>query len=91
MERQYKDLCQEYRCQVKVFTKPVGNLRRKLGCPDLIIFFTSTMSHKMVAAALSETKGLDIVIARCRTSSVTALRGVLKTHVQEVPPCRKSC
>ena len=48
MERRYKELCQTYRFQAKVFTKPAGGLRNKLGNPDLMIFFTGTMSHKMV-------------------------------------------
>lgn len=39
MERRYKDLCQSYRYQSKVFTKPSGGLRNKLGSPDLLIFF----------------------------------------------------
>ena len=37
MERRYKELCQTYRCQAKVFTKPAGGLRNKLGSPDLIV------------------------------------------------------
>ena len=52
MERQYKDLCRDYKCRVKVFIKPVGNLKNKMGQPDLMIFFTSTMSHKMLRSAL---------------------------------------
>ena len=27
MERQYKDLCKEYKCRAKVFIKPSGSLR----------------------------------------------------------------
>lgn len=80
MERQYKDLCKDYNCQCKVFIKPVGNLKRKLGSPDLMIFFTSTMSHKMVKCALAETKGMDTVIARSHSSSMSALRSILDTH-----------
>ena len=80
MERQYKDLCKDYNCQCKVFIKPVGNLKRKLGRPDLMIFFTSTMSHKMVKCALAETKGMDTVIARSHSSSMSALRSILDTH-----------
>lgn len=30
MERQYKDLCRDYKCRVKVFIKPVGNLKNKM-------------------------------------------------------------
>ncbi len=81
MERRYKELCREYRCQAKVFAKPMGSLRGKLGSPDLLIFFTSTMSHKMLRSAMSELKGMDTVIARCPSSSITALKGVLDRHV----------
>ena len=80
MERRYKDLCQEYQCQAKVFTKPTGGLRRKLGSPDLMIFFTNTMSHKLVQGALSEMKGQSTVIERCHTSSLSALRGILEKY-----------
>mgnify|MGYP002603850565 CR=1 FL=1 len=78
MERRYKDLCDSYQCQSKIFTKPSGGLRKKMGSPDLMIFFTSTMSHKMVQGEL---KGGSTVIERCHTSSLSALRGILEKHV----------
>lgn len=80
MERQYKDLCREYKCRAKVFIKPSGSLKNKLGNPDLTIFMTSTMSHKMVHSAMAELKGTNTTIARCQTSSISALRGVLETY-----------
>ena len=84
MERRYKDLCTSYQCQSKIFTKPSGGLRGKLGCPDLTMFFTNTMSHKMVQGALSELKGQGTIIERCHTSSLSALRGILNKYaVQE--------
>ena len=64
MERQYKEICKEYNCKAKVFARPIGSLKNKLGSPDLMIFFTSTMSHKMVKSAMSELKGTDTRIAR---------------------------
>ena len=73
MERRYKDLCQSYKCSAKVFTKPSGGLKNKLGSPDLMIFFTSTMS-------LSELKGTPTRIERCHTSSLSALRNILEKH-----------
>jgi len=79
MERRYKDLCKEFNCTAKVFTKPSGNLRSKIGNPDLMVFFTNTMSHKMLNVAVSEAQK-DTVIARCHSSSISALRGVLKEH-----------
>lgn len=80
MERRYKDLCQSYNCQAKVYTKPSGGLKNKLGNPDLTIFFTNTMSHKMVHGALSELKSSGTIIERCHTSSLSALRGILEKH-----------
>ena len=70
MERRYKDLCKSYQCQSKIFTKPAGGLRNKLGNPDLMIFFTNTMSHK----------GQNTIIERCHTSSLSALRGILDKY-----------
>ena len=80
MERRYKDLCQAYNCRAKVFTKPSGGLKNKLGNPDLMIFFTSTMSHKMLHGALSELKNSDTIIEHCPSSSISALRGILEKH-----------
>ena len=84
MERRYKELCGAYQCQAKVLTKPSGGLKNKLGRPDLMIFFTNTMSHKLVQGALSELKGSSTIIERCHTSSLSALRGILEIYaVQE--------
>ena len=84
MIREYKDLCKSYQCRAKVFPKMSGGLKNKIGCPDLLILFTSTMSHKMLKCALSETKGQDTVIARSHSSSMAALRNILEEHmVQE--------
>ena len=81
MERQYKDICEQYNYDVKVLTKMTGtSFKSQIGRPDLLVLFTSTMSHKMVKSALSETKGLGTVIARCHSSSMTALKGILDTH-----------
>ena len=82
MERRYKELCQTYRCQAKVFTKPAGGLRNKLGSPDLMIFFTGTMSHKMLELASTQAKKRNINIVRSHTSSMAALRGILETHAE---------
>ncbi len=82
MERRYIDLCENYRCQAKVFTKPRGGPRDKLGCPDLMILFTDTMSHKMLNGAMCELKGQNTIIEHCRSSSLSALKSVLEKHVR---------
>ena len=68
MERRYKDLCEDFQCRAKVFTKPRGGLRDKVGSPDLMIFFTDTMSHKMLLGALSELRGGNTIIEHCPES-----------------------
>ena len=80
MERRYKDLCEDFHCRAKVFTKPRGGLRDKVGSPDLMIFFTDTMSHKMLLGALSELRGGNTIIEHCPSSSVSALRKVLEKY-----------
>ena len=80
MERRYLDLCESYNCRAKVFTKPSGGLKKKLGSPDLMIFFTNTMSHKMLHGALSELKNSDTIIEHVKSSSLSALRSVLEKH-----------
>lgn len=80
MERRYRELCEAYRCSARIFIKPTGGLKKKLGNPDLTIFFTSTMSHKLVQGAMSELKGRDTVIERCHTSSASALKNILEKH-----------
>ena len=79
MERQYKELCGEYRCQAKVYTKEAG-MTGKVGRPDLLVLFTGTMSHKMLRGALCAVKGKETIVARSHSSSMTALRGILETH-----------
>lgn len=80
MVRQYKDLCETYNCQAKVFTELKNGMKRSMGNPDLVVFFTSTMSHKMLRFAMSEMKGGNAKIVRSHTSSMEALRGIMETH-----------
>lgn len=79
MVRRYKEICDEYHCESKVFPKTDGALKG-IGSPDLLVLFTGTVSHKMVRSTLNETKGKDIKIVRCHTSSASALRSILNEH-----------
>lgn len=79
--RQYKDLCQEYECEAKVFPKQKSSLKG-IGKPDLMVLFTSTVSHKMVRNALNETKGQDVRTVRSHTSSMSALKNILEEHTR---------
>ena len=80
MARRYKDLCGEFNCSAKVFTRMRDGLKNKFGNPDLLILFTNTASHKMIRFALSEAKESDMIIERSHSSSVSALKTILKRH-----------
>ena len=77
---QYTDICKGYGCKAKVFAKENGPLKKKIGCPDLLILFTNTVSHKMVVSATQEAKRNNIPIARIHTSSAAALHTVMEQY-----------
>lgn len=81
MERLYANACFDYGCKrAKVFTKAYGDMKKKFGNADLYILFTSTVSHKMVKAALCEAKKCNACVERCHSSSLYALRTILDNH-----------
>ena len=80
MERQYVEMCKKYKHKVKTFIQPVGRLKKKIGEPDLMIFFTGCMSHKMVHCALDEIKGMDTKVERVSSASVASLKKVLEKY-----------
>lgn len=82
MEYQYADICKNYGCRAKIFTKENGSLKKKMGRPDLLILFTNTVSHKMVISATHEAKRSNVPIARIHTSSAQALHSVLSEHCE---------
>lgn len=74
---QYEDICKNYGCKAKVFAKEKGMLRKKIGCPDLMILFTNTVSHKMAMSASKEAKKNNVQIVHVPTSSASALEQIL--------------
>lgn len=79
MTRNYIELCDEYNCKAKVYPKMTGSLKN-IGSPDLLVLFTSTVSHKMVRCALSEIKSQNTKIARSHSSSMSSLKNILEEH-----------
>ncbi len=79
MTRQYVELCKSYKCKARVYAKMERGLK-DIGTPDLMVLFTSTISHKMLRCALSEARGQNIKIARAHTSSMSALKNILQQH-----------
>lgn len=72
--------CKGYGCKAKVFAKEKGAMKKKIGAPDLLILFTSTVSHKMVNCAVEEAKKKSIPVCRCHTSSASALENILREY-----------
>ena len=77
---QYADICKCYGCKAKIFAKEKGALKKKIGDPDLLILFTSTVSHKRVNCAVEEAKRKSIPVCRCHSSSASALQNVLREY-----------
>ena len=80
MVRQYKELCRSYHCSARVYTNMKAGLKN-MGCPDLLVLFTSTISHTMARCALREARGEHVHIARSHTSSMAALKNILEEHM----------
>ena len=80
MATRYKDICRSYNCKAKVFTQMPADFERKLGSPDLMVVFTNTCSHKMLAGVVSKSSKLDIPIARIHSASVSALKTILDEY-----------
>lgn len=74
---QYKAICKDYGCRAKVFTQMDRTIKKKLGTPDLMILFTSTMAHKMLICATDEAKRNQIPIIHAHSSSISCLRNIL--------------
>lgn len=76
MVRQYMDICKKFNCKGKVFTQLPGNFKGQIGQADLIILFTSTVSHIMVNGAVQEAEKNNITIDRSHSSSSSALKRI---------------
>ena len=77
---QYTDICKDYGYKAKVFPKENGAIRKKIGCPDLMVLFTNTVSHKMVNSATQEAKRMEIPILHIHSSSSAALQQGLEEY-----------
>ena len=80
MVRQYTDICRKYKCKSKVFTQMPGNFKGQIGQVDLIILFTSTVSHVMAIGAVQEAERNNIALERSHSSSSSALKRILEQY-----------
>ncbi|WP_407654338.1 MULTISPECIES: DUF2325 domain-containing protein [Caproicibacterium] len=80
MEPQYRRICEQYGCKAKMFSWMKGELKRKIGSPDLIVLFTGTVSHKMARCARDSAKHCHAAFEQCHCSSLQSLRRILEQH-----------
>jgi len=52
-----------------------------MGCPDLLVMFTNTVSHKMMNTAVAEAKRKNVEVAWVHSSSASALKTLLAQYV----------
>ena len=75
---QYKQICRQHKCKVKVFTQMPSAFNKKIGTPDLVVLFTNTVSHKMEKCPFAEEKNKKIEIVRSQKNSQAALKEILE-------------
>lgn len=80
MVRQYINICKNFQCKAKVFTQMPGNFKAQIGNADLVVLFTSTVSHIMANGAIQEVQKNNISIARSHSSSSSALKKILTDY-----------
>lgn len=77
---QYESICKELGHRAKVFAKEQGSWKKQMGCPDLVVLFTNTVSHKMVNNALQEARRNKVPVRRIHSSSASALKTTLAEY-----------
>ena len=82
MVREYETICKRHGCKSKVFTQMPANMRNKIGNPDVLVLFTSTVSHKMMRCAVTEAERCNANIVRSHSSSASALEDILSKVCQ---------
>ena len=85
MKHEYEAICHEYGYRVKIFNRLSGDLRRRIGDPDLAVVFTATVSHALLGCALCSLRQSHAVLERCHSSSASALKNILRGHCQNCP------
>ena len=80
MENRYKEICNKYKHKSNLFTKLKFDLGSQIGSPDLVILFTSTVSHKMVRCAVAESERHNSRLERSHSSSASALIQILEAY-----------
>ena len=80
MATRYQDICKQYKWKSKVFTQLPADFENKIGEPDLLVVFTSTCSHKMLAGVKNRSEKRGIPVKHVHSASVSALKKLLECY-----------
>lgn len=80
MATRYQDICKQYKWKSKVFTQLPADFENKIGQPDLLVVFTSTCSHKMLAGVKNRSEKRGIPVKHVHSASVSALKKLLECY-----------
>ncbi len=80
MAARYQDICKQYKWKSKVFTQLPADFENKIGQPDLLVVFTSTCSHKMLAGVKNRSEKRGIPVEHVHSASVSALKNLLECY-----------
>ena len=80
MVSQYVKICKSFNCKAKVFTQMTADFGKQIGAPDLLVLFTSTVSHKMMICATQEAKKNGVPVLHVHSSSASALQQALESR-----------
>lgn len=79
MKKSYEKTGKKLGYEVRVFSKRVPNLARRLEGFNRIVIFTGTVAHPMVTDAVRIAKKKAIPLGRSHSSSVSALNRFLNS------------
>ena len=77
LKRSYEKECRGRGFDVRVFSKRVPNMARRIQGVDCIVIFTGTVAHPMVTEAVRVGRAQKIPVDRCHSSSLSALKHCL--------------
>lgn len=87
MEKDYKKMLRAKGYNTKIYTKMPSGLKKRIGNPDAIVLFTSTISHSMAEMAISNAKRKNIPVIKIRNSSKVALNSC----IEQIDKCLLNC
>ena len=82
MVSQYVKICKSFNCKAKVFTQMTADFGKQIGAPDLLVLFTSTVSHRMIRTAVDGAKGS---VGRNFAGTLCSLLTYLKAKPRQIP------